>query len=159
MDKINKMPMRFGTVRFFFAIISFCCASQLLAQQECKTNLYLGAALDSFVYKKDTSNRKKDTVAKQPTSIFVDYTGVRSKDYFLRPPSPGYEIISFTVSAEEDEYIISVSCQGNLINSNAERIIYQRTRGTPVYFTCIRVKHSNGKVYTLKDLSVNFPGR
>ena len=159
MDKINEVPMRFEAVRFIFVIFTFGWSSPLLAQQECKTNLYLEAALDSFVYKKDTSNKKKDTVAKQPNATFVDYTGVRSKDYFLRPPSPGYEIVSFNVSAQEGEYINEVPCKGNRISLAAERIIYQRTRGTPVYFTCIMVRHPNGKVYTLKDLIVNFPGR
>jgi len=153
------LPIRFEAVRIIFVIIIFCWASQLLAQQECKTNLFLEAALDSIVYKKDTSTIKKDTVVKQPTATFVDYTGVRSKDYFLRPPSPAYQIISFNVSAQEGDYINEVPCQGNRISLAAERIMYQRTRGTPVYFTCIMVKHPNGKVYTLKDLSVNFPGR
>jgi hypothetical protein len=146
-------------MRLFSVIVFLGFGLQLSAQQDCKTTLFLDATLDSIVYKTDTVTRaKKDTAAnKTGLSGIVDYAAVRTKSYGLKPPAPAYIIVSFKVITEEGEYINEVLCQGNSISPNAERIIWQRKPGTPVYFTCIMVKHPNGKIYTLKDLTVNIP--
>jgi hypothetical protein len=145
-------------MRFLPVVVILGFGLQLSAQQDCRTNLFLDATLDTSAFKSDTAVRvKKDTTGKNSRPVFVDYAAVRTKYYLLKPPAPAYQIISFMVTTEENEYIIEVPCQGDIVCHLAERAIRQRKSGTPVYFTCIRVKYPNGKIYTLKDLTVNLP--
>ena len=137
-------------MRFLFLFVSFFCTVRLIGQsdKECRTNLSLNSSFEKRIPRKDT------TIKNNPRSGFVDYI-LPATEYILRPPAEDYSILKFMLSFETPEGDwIETNCIGNKINGYGSLMLLKRKTDSPLYFTCIRVKHKSGGIYTIKPLTV-----
>jgi hypothetical protein len=97
------------------------------AEKDCKTTLSLEAAFEKIENKPDTAVARNKN--RTPGVVFVDYAGVSQFTYRIKSPNESYRIISYTVSAENQEGDIMESYgTGDTISGYPLNVIWQRKK-------------------------------
>lgn len=135
---------------FSFIIYSINSGAQVSLPNDCYSNVYLDVKLDTVYH-------KPDSVAKvlNPCQGFADYAWSPPYTISLKPLNSKYIILSFRIEIEAEEHIIDMPASGNVLDRRSINHISMAKMGTGIVFYCIKARHENGNIYTLK--SFTFP--
>jgi hypothetical protein len=140
--------MRITCLIFLLVVSTVTDAQQ--TDKPCRTNVELDVVIDTIFWTRDSIKQDK----KESPLTFVDYSGDCRPCYMLRPLLPKYTVVSFTLITQTDEYIAEIPVQGNYLSYRALSEIRMAKKGEAIYFECIKARHENGNIYTLKNFSV-----
>lgn len=134
---------------FSFIIYSINIGAQVSSPKDCYSNVDLDVMLDTVYL-------KPDSVAKvnNPCQGFADFAWSPSFDIFLQPLNSKYIILSFRIEIQSEEHIIDIPASGNVLDRRYINYISMAKMGTDIVFYCIKAKHENGNVYTLKSFTL-----
>jgi hypothetical protein len=124
----------------------------IVADAQCKSYI-----LEGVVLMRDTAQcnmtRVDDTSSPSLNGIVCGTGGNRG--YYLKAVNPSFEIISFTIMTENAEGdILEANCTGEGLTPFSITAYNTAAPGTDVNFFCVKARHTNGNIYTLKPLTI-----
>ena len=125
---------------------------QVILDKSCHTDVELSVVLDTVYHKMESF--PKDTTGNKSQ---VDFGCYCNPCYILRPLNEKYKVISFIMTLDSPKNSVERRYSGDTISCNNGMVqINMAVKTNTISITCIKARHENGNVYTLKNFIIRF---
>ena len=133
-------------------LISFSSYGQQNIEKSCHTNMEVVVVVDSTFHNIDSIIQSES--AKKP-GMFLDFSWFCDPCYSLRPLDQKYKVISFKITSDSrGGDIVERNYTGTTMGSEGRVQIKSAVRNSIILISCIKARHENGNIYTLKNVTL-----
>jgi hypothetical protein len=152
---ISFCSFRFPNMRtvFFFFFLQFTMVFGLNAQTPC--NSYITEEVVFVIDSVRQAPALPDTSSRTGLRGCTIGSAWRMPGSSIRAANSSFTIISFVMSVETPEGdIMEANCTGNIFSPMVLMAYKQALPDSDIFFACIKARHTNGKIYTLKPFTI-----